>query len=305
VTHFAEVHHTSTIDESEELLRSRYGDINLSGHRLAMDEAVEGDNRFMVGRLRIDGSYEASADVAGLTIVTSPSGYRWRTAQEAGTGVEPAVFEPGRPMTCDVDHSVVDIVVLDPAQLTETARTLYGDDRIQIAFDGTTARSPAYARFWHRTALLAQNNPTLGNDLVRSSMYRMLAVAALESFRLKGDPKAREASSAALLAIFRKAVSYIDDSAALPITVDDIAVAAGASGHQLDRAFRAHALNGWSPTRYLKMRRLEAAHDDLTHAPHSFAGLRDVALRWGFEMNELRREHDERYGVDPGADLTI
>jgi hypothetical protein len=234
VTHFAEVHHTSTIDESEELLRSRYGDITLSGHRLAMEERVEGDNRFMVGRLRIDGSYEASADVAGLTIVTSPSGYRWRSADEAGTGMEPAVFEPGRLMTCNVVQSVVDIVVLDLGRLTETARTLYGDDTLRIALDGATARSKEYAQLWQRTASLAQNNPILDSDLVRSSIYRMLAVAALESFRFTGDPEARAASAAASLTIFRKAVSYIDDNAALPISADDIAVAAGATGYQLD-----------------------------------------------------------------------
>ena len=87
-----------------------------------------------------------------------------------------------------------------------------------------------------------------------------------------------------------------------PLTLEDIAVAAGISSRGLQHAFR-RALD-MTPTEYLRRVRLTGAHEELRSGrPVSIA---DVAHRWGFSSpSRFARYYREHYGRNPAEALRM
>ncbi|SCG60173.1 helix-turn-helix domain-containing protein [Micromonospora halophytica] len=78
----------------------------------------------------------------------------------------------------------------------------------------------------------------------------------------------------------RRAVAYVDDHADQPITVDQIAAAAGVRPRAPQLAFRRH--HDTTPMRYVRQVRLERAHHDLQAAdPTTGVTVTVIATRWG------------------------
>jgi transcriptional regulator GlxA family with amidase domain len=138
------------------------------------------------------------------------------------------------------------------------------------------------------------------SELIAGSAYRWIATCVLELFRLHGDRTTRTATAAALLAGYRRAIRFIDDYASLPITVDDIAEAAGLPTRQLDAAFRWHSPTGGNIRDELRRARLDAAHRDLLAGdPTRGDTVRDIALRWGFRPGTFAQEYRNQFGRNP------
>lgn len=95
----------------------------------------------------------------------------------------------------------------------------------------------------------------------------------------------------------RLAEAYIEAHLDQPITLEDVACAAGISPRGLQLAFR--EWRGTTPLAFWRDARLARAHADLLAAPPG-TKVTDVALRWGFthfgRFSELYRA---RYGVLP------
>jgi AraC-like DNA-binding protein len=289
---------TSDPGEAEQHLRRNYGDVALDGTELAYEETSIGDDRLALGELRVSGEYAATADVAAITIAESSRGYRWQVGDERGDAAHPVLFQPGAPMSCQVRDAHVRVVVLPLPALTEMARTVYNDDTLTVRFERSEPTSPAMLRAWRAASAIAfDSTADLGNELVRASVVRTLAVTTLEAFGLAGDRPGRAASARQQLAAYRRAVAFLDDHASLPITIDDAATAAGVSTADLHRAFRSYATPGRTPEGHLGAVRLDAAHADLLHGRGP--SVRAIALRWGFSERALVRRHLEVYGVDP------
>jgi AraC-like DNA-binding protein len=292
--------HAVGVDAAEQHLRSHYGDVSMRGGRLSYDETVCGDRRFLLSRMRVEGAYAATADVAGITIVTGARGYRWSMGDEEGTGETAALFEPGRPMSCAVLDASVTVVVLDPGHLAETAGIVYGDDAARIRFDGAQPISDAHARAWtSAVGLAAASSPHFDNVMVRAATHRALSIAAFECFRLVGDGAERRRSAAASQGVYRRAARFLEDNASLPITVEDAAAAVGVPLRVVQRAFRAYAPNGVTPAQHLHRARLDAARDELLRSDGSPAAMDAIAQRWGFTADRFRRHYLDAYGIDP------
>lgn len=95
----------------------------------------------------------------------------------------------------------------------------------------------------------------------------------------------------------RLAEGYISAHLDTPITLEEVASAAGISPRGLQLAFRQH--RGTTPLGFWRAERLARAHADLLAAPPG-TRVTDVALRWGFthfgRFSELYRA---RYGLCP------
>ncbi|WP_156745265.1 helix-turn-helix transcriptional regulator, partial [Mycobacterium sp. 1165178.9] len=79
----------------------------------------------------------------------------------------------------------------------------------------------------------------------------------------------------------RRAIAYLEDSAAEDVRIVDVAAAARLSPRALQEAFRKHL--DTTPMAYLKSIRLARAHADLRQASvEDGTTVAAVAFRWGF-----------------------
>jgi AraC-like DNA-binding protein len=99
----------------------------------------------------------------------------------------------------------------------------------------------------------------------------------------------------------RRAVDYMHANLAAPITIVDIAEAAGIAGRTLFQYFR--DFRGTSPMRYLRDRRFEKVRDSLQRAEPE-EGVAQIAMRWGFaHLGRFSVEYRRRFGETPSQTL--
>jgi AraC-like DNA-binding protein len=205
-----------------------------------------------------------------------------------------------------IDLAVVRIPMAAIAQVAEADAGVAATD---LRFDAMTPVSAAMARRWRRLNTFvheALDAPDSMADvpLVRASLVDMVAAAALTVFpnttmRPGHGPGPGQVTPAAL----RRAVAYIDEHAAEPVTVREIAEAARVAPGALHAGFRRHF--GITAAGYLRRVRLEHAHQDLRAAdPSRGDTVSAVAARWGFgQAARFTAFYREQYGVLPSRTL--
>lgn len=100
----------------------------------------------------------------------------------------------------------------------------------------------------------------------------------------------------------RRAVDFIEDHAAEPLTVDDVAEAVGIGVRALQQDFRAHLDS--TPTMYLRLVRLKRVRAELVAAAPDAATVTDIALRWGFtHLGRFTQAYKTAFGETPSATL--
>ena len=140
-------------------------------------------------------------------------------------------------------------------------------------------------------------HPLVAGQLVEYVASSMLAVFPNATMRLSHVPSPGAVGTATL----RRAVAYVDGNADRPITVEDIATAAGTSARALQYAFRRHL--DCTPREYLRRVRLERAHRELQDAGPGDT-VAAIALRWGFTSTGWFSQHYRAtYGCSPGETL--
>lgn len=133
---------------------------------------------------------------------------------------------------------------------------------------------------------------------VVDSIISGLLLAAGHDYRAELD---RPTMPARQLAV-RRAVEYIESHAEMPLTVGEIAAAAGVGIRALQQGFQT-AL-GIEPMRYLREVRLARARQDLLTMDIDEAGVAEVAYRWGFaHLGRFARRYRELYGETPSDTL--
>lgn len=108
------------------------------------------------------------------------------------------------------------------------------------------------------------------------------------------DSKANSESAHLLESLKTLAVALLDNPELTPALV---AERAGISVRTLHRAFQASGETFWS---WVRDRRLERCHIELTVPSFSRRSITEVALRWGFnDLSTFDRNFRKRYGVSP------
>jgi AraC-like DNA-binding protein len=125
-----------------------------------------------------------------------------------------------------------------------------------------------------------------------------LLLATSHPYREELDTPATPARHLAV----RRAMDHVESCPELPLTVGDIAAAAGVSIRALQQGFQTAV--GVEPMRYLREVRLARVRQDLLRADTDEAGVAEIAFRWGFaHLGRFARRYREMYGETPSETL--
>jgi AraC-like DNA-binding protein len=216
------------------------------------------------------------------------------------------LLPPHRPHKAAFDSIGVAITTLSLADLQRDAAVRVEHEAVEIDF--TRPVTPAAGRHWAQTIQyvegLVSNSPLLATaPLARRELGWLVSSAVLACF-----PNSTLDSETASYAgdtpePLRRALSFIDESAGNPITLDEIAVAARLSPRGLQAAFRRHLET--TPLAYLRSVRMERAHRDLQSAdPADGVSVAAVAAKWGFtHLGRFAVEYRRRFGTYPSQTL--
>ncbi|WP_405089861.1 AraC family transcriptional regulator [Micromonospora sp. NBC_01392] len=176
-------------------------------------------------------------------------------------------------------------------------------------FLGLAPVSPAMARAWaHLSAFLyrmsATGDDSLDQPLVQASLADLTAATALTAFpnttmTSSYVPQPRRVAPS----VVRRAQAYLDEHAAEPVTVAQVASACGVGPRGLQAAFQRHL--GYSPLTYLRRVRLARAHRELLAAESGGAEtVAGIARRWGWASpGRFAAAYREAYGRPPHETL--
>jgi AraC-like DNA-binding protein len=195
------------------------------------------------------------------------------------------------------------------AAVTALAETSAGVPAAELRFGGMAAVSVARKRTLARiTRFICDELVISGaseiNPLILQEMIRLAAVAFLTAFpnTTMTAPYQRGPGWVGPAAV-RRAVAFIEAGAGQPVTLEQIAAAAGVTGRALQYTFRRYL--GTSPTGYLRRVRLERAHAELQAAsPLSGVTVTAVARRWGWtSSSQFTMAYRQRFDVLPSHTL--
>ncbi|MFE4468078.1 helix-turn-helix domain-containing protein [Leifsonia sp. NPDC056824] len=291
--------------EADALLREAGGRFAFSrdpGSDFAFRVNQAGDEGVDVGVYRIDGEWQSDGEFDRFGVSGVFSGdYRWEIDGDRDSGyATPFLSRPGHELFGHGDDLTIVNVYITPERLTEVARQVYADDRIAPVFDSPRPIDPQRSLVMLQTLQVAAEyvrSGAIGHPLVRASLFHQLAVGALETFPLLRDGERAPVTRRAEATVYRRATRFIDDCLSLPITLGDVAAAAGTDLHTLTAVFRSRT--GTGAGSYLRGARLSAAQVDRMAEP----ALSDAALaaRWGFASEDrFRRAYGSAFGAAEG-----
>ncbi|WP_431795175.1 helix-turn-helix transcriptional regulator [Microbacterium enclense] len=189
-------------------------------------------------------------------------------------------------------------LLFDRTSAEHVARAASGEDRLVLRSIDPIARDRVLASQWERSFGYVAAALAVGHEqpLVAAELERHALISTLTTFSSAYlEAVDRTALRTAAPRTVRRALAFIETHAHEPVTIDDIAAAAGISTRGLQHAFR-RAL-GVTPSAYLRTVRLAAAHRDLQNGGTSVG---DVARRWGFSSpSRFARFYRDMYGRNP------
>ncbi|MBV1850027.1 AraC family transcriptional regulator [Catellatospora tritici] len=210
----------------------------------------------------------------------------------------------GVPLT--VQWTEVDVRLLWlPVERVARVAARSGVALADFRFLAMTPVSREAGRQWRATMaylfqMLNEPDTVLANPLVHAAAVDLAAAAAIGAFPNTATTAGHLGEPGRVApAALRRAVAFVDAHAHQPVTVEDIADAAGLSCRALQTAFSRHV--GTTPMAYLRRVRLERAHRDLQAAdPTRGATVADVARRWGFtSLSRFAAVYQQEYGRSP------
>lgn len=169
-----------------------------------------------------------------------------------------------------------------------------------IGFDGpldtTTAAGTAFRQLvMFLVAEADQGRPSLGSGLMARQIESTLLAGLLEACSHDYSADLGHSRAAPRPRHLRLAESYIEAHLTEPITVEDIADAAGISVRGLQLAFRAH--RDTTPLGFWRDLRLLRVHQSLLANQGSVT---DIALKWGFgHFGRFAAMYRAKFGLSP------
>jgi AraC-like DNA-binding protein len=190
--------------------------------------------------------------------------------------------------------------------LLRVAEELRGLDRAHVRFTGLLPISPAAEQQLLTTASYIRRgiySLDLNTPLLIAAAEHVVAASVLTTFpNTTMTIEVRTPRDPASAATVRRAIAFIDGHASLPITLTDVATAAGVVPRTLQYAFRRH--RDTTPLEYLRRVRLAQAHEELLAAePGDGTTIAAVAARWGYRPQRFAAAYRRRYGQPPSETL--
>ena len=142
-------------------------------------------------------------------------------------------------------------------------------------------------------------SPLMAHELTRTAAAVMLETFPNTAMTARYTPGPGWVPPAAV----RRAAAFIEAHADQPVTLADIAAAAGATGRALQSAFRRYY--DTTPVGYLRQARLERAYTELRDAdPAAGMTVAAVSRRWGWTSpSRFAAAYQHRFGEPPSRTL--
>ncbi|MEU4129428.1 helix-turn-helix transcriptional regulator [Streptomyces wuyuanensis] len=218
---------------------------------------------------------------------------------------------PDMPHLTHADHVEARTARMEPELLRDVAGLGEEEPREPMRMPTPQAPAPvAGTAVWHaathRAWDLFDEDSFAGTPLSRDAAARMVAAVALSMFPnsyTEHDPLASGTGNVGEATVDR-AAQYIHDHADRPITLTELAAAAGVSARTLHDGFR--HFHDTTPMGYLRRVRLERAHGELQSAePGAGASVGTIAARWGWgDQGTFSAAYGRAYGLPPTRTLT-
>lgn len=293
-------------DHAEETLRQISPQMRLGrGADPSIRLDVRGEERFSLLHFAVAGQVSGRNQPDDtITVILPLSGsIGWSVGDETGSGLAPFLQGTVHETTVELEGFTELVAFIPKAPLRELGGALFGDEVFDLAFDGVRTVDAVRARFLASTLHYARDvaqSEAFEHPLIRATVFRQLATAVFESFRLRTDTRTRARSAASRMHSYRIASRFIDDFASLPITPEDAARTVGVGTAELDAIFRGYSVLGTDVTQQIQLTRLSAAHADLRAAEPSTQTVRGIAARWGFaDPAVFSRLYRRTYGRNP------
>ena len=233
-----------------------------------------------------------------------------RRSFEANT-LRAIVTSPGGPLRIRFDHDSPQLLIRieERAMAAHLTRLLGRSLNRPLEFDPEFDLATEAAMRWHtavqlihsevfHTGSLIQRGQGIGaiEELVMSSLLHLQPSNYHDEFLQPPQPDQRRA-------VVQNAMNHIDDHLAERITMDGIAKAVHMSVRSIQQGFREEL--GMTPMTYVRERRLERVHEELTDAiPSDGVTVTAVAERWGFHhLGSFAVEYRKRWGEAPSDTL--
>ncbi|MEW2384651.1 AraC family transcriptional regulator [Micromonospora sp. NPDC047707] len=278
-------------------LSGRYGRLRISSgggpHVLRLAESRLGPVR--LDRLVFQMHFDADVEPPGAVHVglLTSGAISFRSAVGPERALRPGdVFlpaPPDQPYTARVRDAAAHVAVFTTDLADQVAETAPGRAPEPVRFLDLRPVSAEAAAAWRRTFAYVRGEfltipEVAANPLLVGNAARLLVAATLSAFPTTAltEPTIEDRRDAGVWAL-RRAVAFIDDHAALDISVADIAAAARVSIRAVQLAFRRHL--DTTPTAYLRWARLDHAHRELRDADPGTTTVGAVAAHWGFSSH--------------------
>jgi AraC-like DNA-binding protein len=216
------------------------------------------------------------------------------------------LLPPNRPHEATFDSIGVAITTLSFADLQRDAAVRVEHEAVKVDF--TRPVTPAAGRHWAQTIQyvegLVSNSPLLATaPLARRELGWLVNSAVLACFPNSTLDAETASYTGDTPEPLRRALTFIDEHASNPITLNEIAVASRLSPRGLQAAFRRHLET--TPLAHLRSVRMERAHRDLQSAdPGDGVSVAALAAKWGFtHLGRFATEYRRRFGVYPSQTL--
>jgi transcriptional regulator GlxA family with amidase domain len=192
---------------------------------------------------------------------------------------------------------------IDSDALRRTALALTGTEPAALRVERVNSESRHHAlmiealRFMEAT--LVADASLKDAPLVRAQIVNQTITAVLTTFPLIDLASSRPPAGSRAT---RRAVAYMEQHLQSPISIADVAIAAGVSTRALQSSFQRQF--GVTPSHYLRGLRLRAAREELRTAADPRLSVRDVSRRWGFaHAGRFAQLYAQQYGERPSETL--
>jgi AraC-like DNA-binding protein len=305
---------TADADIAHQYLRDTYVDhsVQLSGSRdsFRFRHHVTDGGSFFVARYEYSMNCRVETEPFGYLLIGQMLGGKLRLSTGRDE-ISPAhgemfMLDPHAPMRIQWESFQTGLVRLDLDVVNRVAAEATGRSG-EVRFGLSRAVSAQKAAHWqglvrYLTHDFCTNETAYSSPLIFAQTMRMLAATVLETFpntTMDADPVRPGATDASAV---RRAVAFVDEHAAEPIGVAEIAAAARIGARSLQDAFRRHL--DTTPMSYLRQVRLERAHLELQAADPASRTVGDIATRWGFAHHgRFATQYRAQYGRSPSAAL--
>lgn len=268
---------------------------HLPGDRLSLNYIQYGA-KTLIAPGELDRFYLVQIPLAGGAAVVNGTDHYYSSPAAA------AVLNPHRPTTMIWEEGTRQVLVqIDRQAMQDHLSAQLGAQADHpLTFSGALDLTRGAGAALRRLVLFLvaeadAGGAPIGAGLTGRAVEAALLSGLLEAHRHDFEPLLGRRRAAPRPRHMRLAESYIEAHLDQPLTLEDIAAAAGISPRGLQLAFRQH--RGTTPLGFWRDLRLARAHGDLVAGTGSVT---DIALRWGFaHFGRFSESYRSRFGLSP------